>query len=194
MKVLCDLLQEVQYQKHCILQGLSITGIQYDSRKVTLGNLFVAIKGFQSDGHQYIRQALENGAIAIMISDEAYCSNEYPWVLVEDGRLALAQISNAFYEHPSEKLTLIGVTGTNGKTTTTNLICKIIEAQGEQTGLIGTIHNRIGDRILEGSRTTPGILRIAADVCSNGRSRHSLCSDGGQLPCLRAASRCLLRF
>ncbi len=160
MKVLCDLLQEVQYQKHCILQGLSITGIQYDSRKVTLGNLFVAIKGFQSDGHQYIRQALENGAIAIMISDEAYCSNEYPWVLVEDGRLALAQISNAFYEHPSEKLTLIGVTGTNGKTTTTNLICKIIEAQGEQTGLIGTIHNRIGGRILEGSRTTPESLEL----------------------------------
>jgi len=160
MKVLTDLLQEVDYQKHCILQGLMITGIQYDSRKVQLGNLFVAIKGFQSDGHQYIRQALENGAIAIMISDEAYCSNEYPWVLVQDGRLALAQISNAFYGHPSEKLKLIGVTGTNGKTTTTNLICEIIHAHGAQTGLIGTIHNRIGDQILEGSRTTPESLEL----------------------------------
>ena len=160
MKVLSDLLQEVTYKKHCILQGLSITGIQYDSRKVALGNLFVAIKGFQSDGHQYIRQALEQGAIAVMISDEAYCSNEYPWILLEDCRLALAQISSVFYGHPSEKLTLIGVTGTNGKTTTTNLICHIIEAQGEKTGLIGTIHNRIGDKVLEGSRTTPESLEL----------------------------------
>lgn len=160
MKVLNDLLQEVCCKKHCILQGLSITGIQYDSRKVTLGNLFVAIKGFQSDGHQYIKQALENGAIAIMISDEAYCSVEYPWVLVEQDRLAFAQISSAYYGHPSEKLTLIGVTGTNGKTTTTNLICDIIEAQGHKTGLIGTIHNRIGARVLEGSRTTPESLEL----------------------------------
>ena len=95
-----------------------------------------------------------------MISDEAYCSNEYPWILVEDCRLALAQISSVFYGHPSEKLTLIGVTGTNGKTTTTNLICHIIEAQGEKTGLIGTIHNRIGDKVLEGSRTTPESLEL----------------------------------
>lgn len=160
MKVLTDLLQEVHYRKHCILQGLMISGIQYDSRKVTLGNLFVAIKGFQSDGHQYIKQALERGAIAILISDEQYCSNEYPWILVEDSRLALAEVSNAYYGHPSEKLKLIGVTGTNGKTTTTNLICSIIEAQGQKTGLIGTIHNRIGDHILEGSRTTPESLEL----------------------------------
>lgn len=160
MKVLTDLLKEVTHKKHCILQGMMITGIQYDSRKVELGNLFIAVKGFQSDGHQYIRQALENGAIAIMISDEAYCSNEYPWILVDDSRLAMAEISSAYYEHPSRKLKLIGVTGTNGKTTTTNLICHIIEAQGEKTGLVGTIHNRIGDRILEGSRTTPESLEL----------------------------------
>ena len=160
MKVLTDLLKEVTHKKHCILQGLMISGIQYDSRKVELGNLFIAVKGFQSDGHQYIRQALDNGAIAVMISDEAYCSNEYPWILVDDCRLAMAEISSAYYEHPSKKLKLIGVTGTNGKTTTTNLICHIIEAQGQKTGLVGTIHNRIGDRILEGSRTTPEALEL----------------------------------
>ncbi|MBQ2905990.1 MAG: hypothetical protein IJE54_05305, partial [Peptococcaceae bacterium] len=110
MKVLTDLLQEVTYKKHCILQGMMITGVQYDSRKVELGNLFVAIKGFETDGHTYIRQALDNGAIAILISDEAYCSVEYPWILVEDSRLALAEMSSAFYGHPSEKLKLIGVT------------------------------------------------------------------------------------
>ena len=160
MKILTDLLEEVDYEKHCILKGLQITGIQYDSRKVELGNLFVAIRGFESDGHKYIQQALKNGAIAIMVTDEEYCTMDYPWILVKDSRLALAQISNAFYEHPSEKLKLIGVTGTNGKTTTTNLICDIIEAHGEKTGLVGTIHNRIGDRILEGSRTTPEALEL----------------------------------
>ena len=160
MKVLKDLLQEVNYREQCVMESVEITGIQYDSRKVQPGNLFVAVKGFQNDGHQYIRQALELGAAVIMISDEAYCSSEYSWILVEDCRLALAQISNAFYEHPSEKLTLIGVTGTNGKTTTTNLICHILEAQGEKTGLIGTIHNRIGAEILEGSRTTPEALEL----------------------------------
>lgn len=171
MKVLTDLLQEVQYKKHCVLQGLMITGIQYDSRKVELGNLFVAIKGFETDGHQYIRQALDNGAIAILVSDEAYCSVEYPWILVEDSRLALAEMSSAFYGHPSEKLKLIGVTGTNGKTTTTNLICEILHAQGQKTGLIGTINNRIGDRILEGSRTTPESLdlqRMLAEMVAEG--------------------------
>lgn len=171
MKVLTDLLKEVTHKKHCILQGLMISGIQYDSRKVELGNLFVAVKGFETDGHQYIRQALDNGAIAVLVSDEAYCSVEYPWILVEDSRLALAEISSTYYGHPSEKLKLIGVTGTNGKTTTTNLICDIIEAQGEKTGLIGTIHNRIGDRILEGTRTTPESLdlqRMFAQMVDEG--------------------------
>lgn len=171
MKVLMDLLQEVLLCAHCILEGLSITGIQYDSRKVQLGNLFVAVKGFESDGHQYIKQALERGAIAVLVSDKAYCSDAYPWILVEDSRLALAQISNAYYDHPSKKLNLIGVTGTNGKTTTTNLIADIIEAQGFATGLIGTIHNRIGSRVLEGSRTTPESLdlqRLLADMVEEG--------------------------
>lgn len=160
MKNLVALLQEVTYQEHCILDGLLISGIQYDSRKVELGNLFVAIRGFQMDGHQYIKQALEQGAIAVLVSDRQYCSDEYPWILVEDSRLALAEISSAYYEHPSKKLTLIGVTGTNGKTTTTNLIAEILERQGKTTGLIGTIHNRVGKRILEGSRTTPEALEL----------------------------------
>ena len=88
MKVLKDLLQEVNYREHCVMESVEITGIQYDSRKVQPGNLFVAVKGFQNDGHQYIRQALELGAAVIMISDEAYCSSDYTWILVEDCRLA----------------------------------------------------------------------------------------------------------
>lgn len=132
------------------------------------------------------------GASAILISDAQYCSDEYPWILVENSRLALAEVSNAFYDHPSEKLVLIGVTGTNGKTTTTNLICNIIEAQGKKTGLIGTIHNRIGDKILEGSRTTPESLELQQMFAADGRRRYWVCSDGGKLSCVGAAASCLL--
>lgn len=160
MKNLTELMQQVTYKDHAIWQGIQITGIQYDSRKIELGNLFVAIKGLNSDGHQFIQQALDRGAIAVLISDEEYATVEYPWILVEDSRLALAEISAAYYNNPSEQLTLIGVTGTNGKTTTTNLIAHILEAKGNSVGLIGTIHNRIGQRIIESDRTTPESLEL----------------------------------
>ena len=155
-----ELMEKMKYKDHAVLQGLGITGIQYDSRKIELGNLFVAIKGFNSDGHEYIQQALENGAIAVIIEDEKYCSLEYPWILVEDSRVALAEISAAFYQNPSEKLKLVGVTGTNGKTTTTNLIAQILEHMGHKVGVIGTLGNRIGDKFTEGSRTTPEALDL----------------------------------
>jgi UDP-N-acetylmuramoyl-L-alanyl-D-glutamate--2,6-diaminopimelate ligase len=135
--------------------GLEITGIKYDSRQVSRGDLFVAIKGFKTDGHLYIGKAMENGASAVVIEDEKYCSDQYPWIFVANSRSALADLSAAFYDYPSRKFTLIGVTGTNGKTTTTNLIAKIFEDQGKKVGLIGTIHNRIGDKIIPVERTTP---------------------------------------
>ena len=160
MKNLRQLMEKVKYKDHRIFQGLAITGIQYDSRKVELGNLFVAVKGFQTDGHKYIRQAFDNGAIAVMVSDEAYCSDDYPWIWVEDCRVALAEISAAFYGFPTEKLKLIGVTGTNGKTTVTNMIAHILESQGKKVGLIGTICTRIGDMEQEGTRTTPEALEL----------------------------------
>lgn len=155
MKNLTELMKELTYKDHAIWNGIQITGVAYDSRQVELGNLFVAIKGFNSDGHQYILQALEKGAIAVIVTEEDCCGMDYPWILVEDSRLALAQISSAYYDHPSEKLTVIGVTGTNGKTTTTNLIAHILESQGHKIGLIGTNHIRIGEDILPVSRTTP---------------------------------------
>lgn len=155
-----ELMNNLTYKDHAIMQGLGITGIQYDSRKIELGNLFVAIKGFQSDGHQYIKAAIEKGAIAVIVEDEEYCSLDYPWILVEDARVALAEISAAFYHNPSEKLKLVGVTGTNGKTTTTNLIAQILESQGHKVGVIGTLGARIGDEFIAGSRTTPEALEL----------------------------------
>lgn len=155
-----ELMTKLTYKDHAIIKGLGITGIQYDSRKVELGNLFVAIKGFKSDGHKYIQDALANGAIAVIVEDEEYCGLDYPWILVEDSRQALAEISAAFYANPSEKLKLIGVTGTNGKTTTTNLIAQILESKGKKVGVIGTLGARIGNEFIEGSRTTPEALEL----------------------------------
>lgn len=135
--------------------NIEIKGIKYDSRLVKPGDLFVAIKGFNTDGHQYIKNAIANGASAVVLEDKSYCSLEYPWVLVENSRNALADLSAVFYDHPSRNFLLVGVTGTNGKTTTTNLIAEIFADQGYKVGLVGTIHNRIGKKIIPVERTTP---------------------------------------
>ena len=122
-----------------LLENEDVGGIQYDSRQVTSGTC-LWLSRFQTDGLLYIPQAVANKALAVVIDDPAYCSGDYPWILVKDTRKALALLSATFYNNPSEKFLLIGVTGTNGKTTTTNLIAKIFEDQGHKVGLIGTIH------------------------------------------------------
>ncbi|NLT95195.1 MAG: UDP-N-acetylmuramoyl-L-alanyl-D-glutamate--2,6-diaminopimelate ligase [Clostridia bacterium] len=155
------------------LNNIEVKGIKYDSRQVKQGDLFVAIKGFKTDGHKFIKNALENGASAFIIEDKNYCSDEYPWVLVENSRIALADLSAVFFDHPSAKFLLIGVTGTNGKTTTTNLIAKIFEDQGHKVGLVGTIHNRIGQKILPVERTTPeasDLQELFAQMAAEGVS------------------------
>lgn len=150
-----EVLAELDSRDSSVLSNIDIKGIQYDSRSVKEGELFVAIKGFNVDGHHYINKAIENGASVIVIEDKAYCSDNYNWILVSDSRAALADLSARFYAYPSRKFTLIGITGTNGKTTTANLIAQILEDQGEKIGLIGTIHNRIASKIIPVERTTP---------------------------------------
>ncbi|SMB96442.1 UDP-N-acetylmuramoylalanyl-D-glutamate--2,6-diaminopimelate ligase [Desulfonispora thiosulfatigenes DSM 11270] len=137
------------------IDDIDLKGIQYDSRSIKEGDLFIAIKGFKVNGHHYINDALKNGASIVLIEDKNYCSHDYPWILVSDSRAALADLSAKYFGYPSRNFTLIGITGTNGKTTTSNLIAKILEEQGEKVGLIGTIHNRIGSEILPVERTTP---------------------------------------
>jgi len=133
--------------------GLDISGIAYDSRKVKPGDLFVCIKGFTVDGHDYVNAAAANGAAAIVASRAVEAN--VPILYVSHTRAALAHVANAFYGYPSKELKLIGVTGTNGKTSVTYLLKSILEHANKKVGLIGTNQNMIGDKVVESSFTTP---------------------------------------
>jgi UDP-N-acetylmuramoyl-L-alanyl-D-glutamate--2,6-diaminopimelate ligase len=111
--------------------------------------VFVALKGFRADGLAFARQALERGAAAIVAEEPAPPDLRAPWAVVHDARLALAQIAAAFFRRPSAEMQVVGITGTNGKTTTAYLLASIFEAAGIRCGLLGTVAYRIGDEIRE---------------------------------------------
>ncbi len=146
--------------------SIDIQGIESDSRKITKNSLFIAIVGFETDGHKYIKQAIENGATAIMIEEGSKIKREdvtddVTIIMAPDTRIAAAKVACNFYKNPSKNLKVVGVTGTKGKTTTTFMIKSILEAQGKKVGLIGTVANYIGSKNLgESSRTTPDALEI----------------------------------
>ena len=151
---------------------IDITAITSDSRAVTPGSLFIAVKGFASDGHKYIASAIEKGAVAIVceeIPDQV--RNDVAIVKVENSRHAVAMIADAFYGHPSRKLTLVGITGTNGKTTTVTLLYNLFKAMGHPCGLLSTIANYVDDRRLETENTTADpitINRLLAEMVDAG--------------------------
>ena len=158
-------LQDILYRSNTkeIIGSLNkeITSVAFDSRKVGKGALFVAIKGTQVDGHNYIKLAIEKGAAAIV------CNNlpteilpEITYVVVTDTSVALAYIASNFYDNPSEKLKIVGVTGTNGKTTIVTLLFNLFSDLGYKTGMLSTIQNKINNRILETTHTTPDALKI----------------------------------
>lgn len=154
-----ELLKNIRYE----ISGndeIEIKGIAYDSRKVKEGYLFVAIKGFETDGHKYIESALKNGAVAVLGEDDISC--ECTYVKTPDSRKALALCGAEFYDHPEKKLKIIGLTGTNGKTTTTYLIRQILMMKGLRCDLIGTNQILVGDEVIESSRTTPESLDLYA--------------------------------
>lgn len=147
---------------------LEITGVSYDSRTTKEGNVFVAVRGYESDGHNYIKPAVLNGAACVLCEEKP--DIDIPYVLLENTRRGLAAAASNWYNNPASEMKIIGVTGTNGKTTTTNLIKTVIEkCLGARVGLIGTNYNMIGDRTLETVHTTPesyelqGLLREMAD-------------------------------
>ena len=138
---------------------LEVPGVRYDSRLVQPGDVFVAITGYSVDGHAFIPAALEKGAAAVICERPQDC----PYVQVASSRLALALAAGNWFGHPSREMTMIGVTGTNGKTSTTYLLKSVLEqAQGAKVGLVGTIQNMIGDTVLPTERTTPESWELQA--------------------------------
>jgi len=153
------------------VEDRSVTGIAYDSRRVEPGFLFVAIKGFETDGHLYVKDAVHRGAAAVVLQHNIPVSGSTIRILAPDTRRLLPLLSARFFGDPARKMKMIGVTGTNGKTTTTNLIEAIYRAHGVKTGLIGTIHNRIGDRVLAVEHTTPestDLQNLLAEMTADG--------------------------
>ena len=144
-----------------------ITSVEYDSRKVKEGSLFCCMKGLVSDGHNFAAQAVDKGAAALLV--EHLLPLDVPQIVASDGRVAMAHAAAAFYGHPEREMIMLGVTGTNGKTSTTYMVKSSAETAGKKVGLIGTIHNMIGDEMFETGRTTPesvdlfALLRRMAD-------------------------------
>jgi len=148
-----DLLPRLEGPKLTGDPALDISEVTHDSRRATAGSLFVAIRGLATDGNQFVDQARKKGAVAVASEEPVRAGGS--WVQVKDAREALALLSAAIYGDPAEKLDLVGVTGTNGKTTTTHLIDAVLRAAGEKVGVVGTVYYRIGDLLTTAVRTTP---------------------------------------
>ena len=146
----------IVYKKHGETTNVKITSIEIDSREVEAGSLFVCLKGSHFDGHDFVKDAENNGAVAILAEKEVETS--LPVIIVPSSVKALALFSHYFYDEPSHRLNIIGVTGTNGKTTLTYLINDIFKLYGHKTAVIGTIDMKIGDQIYPVKNTTPDVL------------------------------------
>ena len=154
-----ELLSGIELLECSAEPDMEVTGISFDSRTVRQGELFVAVTGFAADGHKFIPAAVKNGAAVVLC--ERAPSEKIPYVTVKSTRAALALASANWYGHPADSMTMIGVTGTNGKTTVTYLLKTVLEKTlGAKVGLIGTIQNMIGDEILPTERTTPESLEL----------------------------------
>lgn len=152
---LTQLLERLEYE---VIQGndkIEVTELINDSRKVSEGSVFVCITGAVSDGHQYIEEVAAKGAAAVIVEKEVEAPEELTVIRVEDTRYALALMSAAYFGYPAEKLKVIGITGTKGKTTTTYMVKSILEGVGHKVGLIGTIEAIIGEKCIPANNTTP---------------------------------------
>lgn len=155
-----DLLKNISYT---LLKGnldTEISDIKYDSRKVTENDIYVALVGYNNDGHNYIKDAIKNGANTIVISKIMDIKEDINVIKVEDTRMALAYLSKEYFNNPDEELTMIGVTGTTGKTTTTHMIKDILNNIGIKCGLIGSIGIKYNDKIIHTNNTTPESYEI----------------------------------
>jgi UDP-N-acetylmuramoyl-L-alanyl-D-glutamate--2,6-diaminopimelate ligase len=177
---------------HIILKGdinIDIGSVEYDSRKVTDGSLFVAIKGYETNGHLYIQNAIEAGAKAIVLEEEndLLLTDEIAIIKVKNSRKSLGFISSNFFGNPGDKLNIIGVTGTNGKTSITYFLKSILKEAGYKVGIIGTIENQIEDIVYESAVTTPEsrdiqellakMVEVGCEYCVMEASSHALYLD-----------------
>jgi UDP-N-acetylmuramoyl-L-alanyl-D-glutamate--2,6-diaminopimelate ligase len=157
---------QTMYGKMVVTHDVEIGGIQYDSRKVQRGDMFVAIRGTATDGHKFIDRSVASGAKVVVLEDDQALPDSYFMhagvvkIVVGNARKALATMSANYFDNPSRKLKLIGVTGTNGKTSTTHMIKSILEANGETVGLVGTIEYKIGNEAIPATHTTPESLEL----------------------------------
>lgn len=181
-----ELLAGISVQACTASPDLEISGISYDSRQTKKGDLFVAISGYAVDGHRFISAAADKGAAAVLC--EHIPAENIPYIQVDNTRLALALVSAAFFDHPADKMTFVGITGTNGKTSSTYLLKTVLEKTlNAKVGLIGTIQNMIGEQVLETERTTPEsfeLQKLFAEMAEAGCthvimevSSHSLVLD-----------------
>lgn len=141
--------------------NMKINKIEYDSKKITTGDVFVAIKGYEDDGNNYIDEAINNGALAVVLENGIKIDEtKVTLIYVENIRIALSLLASKYYDEPAKKLKLIGVTGTKGKTTTAHMIRDILLASGKKAGMIGTIYITYGSVVIESERTSPESLEL----------------------------------
>ena len=174
MKKLSDILKLVEIKSLIGDINLSIEEICFDSRKVTQGSLFVATRGTQTDGHNFISVAIEKGAVAILCEEvPASFPDNITVIQVKDASYCLGEVASAFFDYPSSKLRLVGVTGTNGKTTTATLLYRMFRELGYKVGLLSTVKYYINDLEIEATHTTPDSLqlnRLMAEMVQDGCS------------------------
>lgn len=174
MKTLKDILNNVKVEQIINEKELFVEGLAFDSRKVKEGFVFIAEKGEQTDGHLFIRKAIKQGAKAIVLEqmpEEKDILPDIIYIKVKSSSLTLGLMASNYYDHPTKKLKLVGITGTNGKTTTVTLLYRLFSSIGKSCGLISTIENRIKETIIPTERTTPDALTLNslfAEMVSQG--------------------------
>lgn len=172
MKLLSDILYKSGIENINGTSNLAISSVCFDSRKVGIASLFVATRGTQVDGHDFIETAIEKGAVAIVCEEfPAEINEKISYIKVKDSAYALGVIASNFYDQPSSKLKLVGITGTNGKTTTATLCYLLFRSLGKKVGLLSTVKNQINNEIIPATHTTPDaveINRILAEMVEKG--------------------------
>lgn len=160
-KTIKDIIKNIRVNRLIGDPFVRVNGIEIDSRELVQGNVFCALKGTRADGHRFIDRALQNGAVAILCEDlPAEINPNVVYIQVENAAIASGKMASAFYGFPSEKIKLIGITGTNGKTTTATLLYQLFRQQGKSVGLLSTVANYINDEKYDATHTTPDAIRL----------------------------------